>query len=199
MSSPHLDTSLTLLARLGAESVDAPTWDRFVRLYAPRILEWCRHWGLQKADAEDVCQDVLLRVFRQMRTFEYQRGKSFRAWLKTVARRALLDWTDARRKPGRGAGDSASQDALDSVEAREDLVARLEAEFDRELLEAAADRVKRRVDPSTWEAFRLTAIEGLSGAEAADRIGLKVANVFVARGRVQKLLAEAIRELEQDE
>lgn len=194
-----MDTSLTLLARLGGEIPDAPVWDRFVRLYSPRVLEWCRHWGLQNADAEDVCQEVLLRVARQMRTFEYQRGKSFRAWLKTVAKRALLDWIEAGRKPGRGSGDTTNQDALESVEAREDLVARLEAEFDRELLEVAADRVKRRVDPTSWEAFRLTAVEGLSGADAAARIGLKVANVFVAKGRVQKMLKEEVRALEQDE
>ncbi|MFO0957096.1 MAG: sigma-70 family RNA polymerase sigma factor [Isosphaeraceae bacterium] len=194
-----MDTSLTLLARLGGEAADPPVWDRFVRLYSPRILEWCRHWGLQDADAEDVCQEVLIRVARQMRTFEYQRGKSFRAWLKTVTKRAWIDWQEAGRKPGRGTGDSDNQSALESVEAREDLVARLEADFDRELLEAAADRVKRRVDPTTWEAFRLTAVEGLSGADAAARLGLKVANVFVAKGRVQKLLSEEVRALERDE
>lgn len=194
---PH--TSPTLLARLGGASTDAPAWDQFVRQYGARVLAWCRHWGLQPADAEDVCQDVLLRVARKMCDFKYEKGKSFRAWLKTVARGALADWRKAGHKPGRGSGDSAVLEALDSAEARDDLLARIEAEFDRELLEVATARVKLRVDTPTWEAFRLTAVAGLSGAEAAERTGLKVATVFVAKGRVQKMLQEEIHALEQDE
>ena len=50
--------------------------------------------------------------------------------------------------------------------------------------------------PSTWEAFRLTALESLSGAEAARRLGATVAAVFVSKHRVQKLLKEEIRRLE---
>lgn len=194
-----MDTSLTLLARLRGQVTDAPAWEQFVRRYGPQVVEWCRRWGLQRADAEDVCQDVLLRVARQMRAFEYQKGKSFRAWLKTLTRRALSDWFEAAGRPGRGTGHSSIQEVLDSVEAREDLLARVEAEFDLELLEVAAARVKSRVDSSTWEAFHLTAVEGLSGAQAAERIRLKVANVFVAKGRVQKMLKEELGTLEQDE
>ena len=194
---PH--TSPTLLARLGGDVTDAPAWDQFVRQYGSRILAWCRHWGLQPADGEDVCQDVLLRVARKMRDFRYEKGKSFRAWLKTVARGALADWRDAGRKPGRGSGDSDVQDVLNSAAARDDLLARIEAEFDRELLEVATARVKLRIDPPTWDAFHLMAVAGLSGAEAAERTGLKVATVFVAKSRVQKMLQEEIRTLEQDE
>lgn len=196
---PNTHTSPTLLARLGGEIMDAPAWERFVRQYGARILAWCRHWGLQPTDADDVCQDVLLRVARKMREFRYEPGKSFRAWLKTVARGALADWREAGRKPGRGAGDSDMQAVLESAEAREDLLERIDAEFDRELLEVAAARVKLRLDPTTWDAFHLTAVEGLSGAEAAHRTGLKVATVFVAKGRVQKMLQEEVRNLEQDD
>lgn len=196
---PNAHTSPTLLARLGGEITDAPAWDQFVRQYGARILAWCRHWGLQPNDAEDVCQDVLLRVARKMREFRYEPGKSFRAWLKTVARGALADWREAERKPGRASGGSDVQAVLESAEAREDLLARIDTEFDRELLEVAAARVKLRLDPPTWEAFHLTAVEGLSGAEAAQRTGLKVATVFVAKGRVQKMLQEEIRRLEQDD
>jgi RNA polymerase sigma factor (sigma-70 family) len=197
--SPRMDTSLALLARLRGEVIDAPAWEQFVRRYGPQVVEWCRRWGLQRADAEDVCQDVLMRVARQMRAFEYQKGKSFRAWLKTLTRRALSDWFESARRPGRGTGHSSIGAVLDSVEAREDLAARIEAEFDLELLEVAAARVKSRVDPSTWEAFHLTAVKGLSGAEAAERTCLKVANVFVAKGRVQKMIKDELITLEQDE
>jgi RNA polymerase sigma factor (sigma-70 family) len=190
-------TSASLLARLGGDTADAAAWDQFLRRYGPQVLAWCRRWEMQAADAEDVCQDVLLRVARQMRTFRYDPARSFRAWLKTVTRAAWADWLEAGRKPGRGSGDSVTQQALESVEARDDLVQRIEAEFDRELLDIAVARVRLRIDPTTWEAFKLTAMDGLPAAEAAARTGLKVATVFVAKGRVQRMLADEVAELER--
>ena len=85
---------------------------------------------------------------------------------------------------------------LQGVEARVDLCRQLEEAFDHELLEQAMARVKLRVMPHTWEAFRLTALEGRSGAETAGQLGMKVATVYVARSEVQKMLAAEIRGLE---
>jgi RNA polymerase sigma-70 factor (ECF subfamily) len=90
-------------------------------------------------------------------------------------------------------------DRLASVEARDDLLRQLDEEFDREVFEAAVGRVRLRVASQTWEAFRLTAREGLSGAEAAGQIGMQVAQVYVARRRVQAMLAEEVRSLESGE
>ena len=88
-------------------------------------------------------------------------------------------------------------DILHSVEAREDLVRQLDEEFDRELLREAMLRVRLRVAPQTWQAFTLTALDGLSGAAAAERIPMQVAQVFVAKRRVQKMLREEVARLEQ--
>jgi RNA polymerase sigma-70 factor (ECF subfamily) len=63
-------------------------------------------------------------------------------------------------------------------------------------LQEAMTRVRLRVAPQTWEAFRLTALEGLSGADAARQIPMQVAQVFVAKRRVQKMLREEIDRLE---
>ena len=90
----------------------------------------------------------------------------------------------------------ASQERLASLEAREDLIRRLEEEFDLELLEAATRIVRRRVTPQTWEAYQLTTSGGLSGAEAADRLGMSVAAVFMAKSSVKGMLQEQIRTLE---
>ena len=57
-------------------------------------------------------------------------------------------------------------------------------------------RVRLRVQPHTWEAFRLLALEGVSGADAAQKLGLKVATVFVARSKVHKLLKDEVRRLD---
>ncbi len=189
-------TSASLLARLGADPNDGASWDEFVRRYGRQVLGWCRHWRLQDADAEDVAQDVLLRVARQMRTFRYDAARSFRAWLKTVAHAAWCDWLEAQKRPGRGSGDSGVLELLGTIAARDDLLRALDEEYDRELLEAAAAQVRLRVAPATWDAFRLTALEGRPAAEAAGQLGMKVATVFVAKGRVQKMLQECVATLE---
>ena len=85
---------------------------------------------------------------------------------------------------------------MHTLPARDDLVARLEEQFDREVLEEASVRIRLRVEPSSWEAFQLTAIEGLTAAEAAARLGKQVAAVAKARRRVQKMLEEEVRKLE---
>jgi RNA polymerase sigma-70 factor (ECF subfamily) len=57
-------------------------------------------------------------------------------------------------------------------------------------------RVQVRIQVRTWDAFRLTALEGLSGAAAAEQLHMKVAAVFVAKREVKKRLAAEIRRLE---
>jgi RNA polymerase sigma-70 factor (ECF subfamily) len=188
-------TSASLLARLRQAPADQEAWAEFVDRYGPKVYGWCRHWGLQEADAQDVTQDVLVRLAAKMRGFDYDPTRSFRAWLKTLARHALSDFCTARGRVG-AAGGSGVVELLQTVEAREDLVRQLNEEFDREILDEAVTRVRARVAPKTWQAFELTAHEGRSGAETAAALGMTVAAVFVARGRVQRLLQEEVRRLD---
>jgi RNA polymerase sigma-70 factor (ECF subfamily) len=187
-------TSPTLLIRLRETPTDQAAWNEFVERYGRMIYRWCRQWNLQEADAEDVTQNVLADLARQMRSFEYRASGSFRGWLRTIAYRAWCDLLESRKTLG--SGDSAVLAFLHSVAARDDLLRHLADECDRELLEEAARRVRLRVEPSTWEAFRLTAQEGLSGAAAAEQLGLQVATVFKAKSRVQKMLQEELQKLE---
>ena len=60
-------------------------------------------------------------------------------------------------------------------------------------------QVRGRVAEPTWEAFRLTALEGLSGTEASRRLNMPVASVFVSKHRVQKMLREEVHRLGGDE
>ena len=190
-------TSASLLVRLRQEATDQAAWSEFVRRYGEPIYRWCRQWHLQEADAQDVTQTVLLKLSAKLRTFSYDPARSFRAYLKTLARYAWCDFLEQRKQPGAGSGDSAVLQALQGVEAGDDLVHRLNDEFDQELLAEARDRVQQRVEPHTWEAFRLTALEALSGAEVATRLGLKVATVFKAKSKVQQMLREEVARLEE--
>ena len=189
-------TSPTLLGRLRQDPADGAAWSTFVLRYGPRIHAWCRQWRLQEADAQDVTQDVLIKLVARMRTFTYDASGSLRGWLKTVTYHAWRDALDGRQRAVQGSGDSDVLAALNSVEVGEDLTRRLEQEFDLELLEEAAARVRLRVKPHTWEAYRLLTDESLTVAEVAGRLGMQVAMVFVARSKVKRMLREQIRQME---
>jgi RNA polymerase sigma-70 factor (ECF subfamily) len=197
MDSSH--TSPTLLGRLRQEPADQAAWEQFVERYGRLVFDWCRKGHLQDADAEDVTQMVLVRLAERMRTFAYDPAKSFRGWLRTLTQHAWSDFVEARQRGARATGDSAIAATLDTLPARDDLVARLEEQFDQEILEEASARVQLRIDPVTWEAFRLQAIEGLSGAETARRLQRTVAGVFKARTRVQGMLRDEVARLEGDD
>jgi RNA polymerase sigma-70 factor (ECF subfamily) len=192
------DTRITLLGRLRAQPSDPAVWSEFVDWYGRNIHAWCRAWGLQESDCQDVTQEVFLNLSVKMHRFCYNNQGSFRAWLKTLTRRAWHAYVTKQRKAGRGSGDEATLEILNELKAREDLKQRLDEAFDQELLKEAANLVQLRVEPRTWEAFNLLAVEGLSGADAAARLQMKVATVFVARSKVQRMLREELARLEQD-
>jgi RNA polymerase sigma-70 factor (ECF subfamily) len=192
-----LQTRITLLRRLQQD--DKAAWDEFVALYGPRICQWCRHWRLQDADMLDVTQAVLLKLAQQVKNkrFSPEKQKSFRGWLKTVTYHAWCDYVTGCQRSGRGSGDSGVREVLESQEAGDSLVRHIDEDYERVLLEEASARVRQRVAANTWEAFRLTALEGLSGAEAAARLNMKVATVFVAKSTVKRMLQEEVQQLDQ--
>ena len=191
----QMQTRLSLLFRLTQPGpFNERAWHEFVDQYAPLIYSWCRRYNLQDSDAKDVTQQVLLKLAVHLPNFSYDPTKSFRAWLRTLSYHAWVDFLSDRGE--RSSGDSGVWAVLNSVESRQDLLQRIDEEFDMERLEQAMARVRERVEPATWDAFHLTAIEGVRAAEVARRLGKKVATVYVARGNVQKMLRAEIAYLE---
>jgi RNA polymerase sigma-70 factor (ECF subfamily) len=194
--NPDDDTSVTLMMRLGQSPADVAAWDRFVERYQPMIRAWCLKWGAQPFDADDVAQQVLTKLVTAMNSFSYDPGRSFRAWLKTVTRNVWIDLATANQT--RAAADPARLPAIpDSHDALADLERQMEDALDRELLELAMRRVEKRVKPATWQAFRLTVIDSRPGNEVARELGMRVAHVFVAKHRVQKMLEQEVRDLQR--
>ena len=191
-------TSGTLLIRL-RELDDREAWNEFVERYTPRIYGWCRRYRLQESDAADVTQEVLGKLVKVIRSFEYDpRRGSFRGWLKTVTNNAVRDFLSDLSRPDRGSGDSRIGAALAAIQdpaAIGELTAALEEEAVRTLLREAEERVRLRVQPHTWQAYRLSAVEAIPAAEVAVRLALPVAEVYVAKSRVVKLLRKEIERL----
>jgi RNA polymerase sigma-70 factor (ECF subfamily) len=186
------DPRLLSRIRKGPSNAD---WSDFVQRYGPKVRAWCRHWGLQEADAEDVTQIVLVKLLEKLRTFAYDPAQSFRAWLKTVTRHAWQDFVERQRHLVPGSGDSKVRQRLEAVEAGEDLLQQLEEEFERAQLEEAMARVQGRVESRTWEAFfRLTFLEE-SGRSVAAALHMGIGAVYMAKNRVQTMLQQEIEKL----
>lgn len=192
-------TRLSLLMALRSDPDDQSAWSAFVDRYGPQIYAWCRRWKLQEADAQDVTQMVLVKVIRNLPHFTYDPSRSFRGWLRTLTSNSWSDFFGDQARAVRGSADETVAAMLDTVEARVDLARHLEEAFDQELLELAKEEVIGRVEPHTWEAFRLTAIEGIAAAEVAARLGIRVATVYRARHVAQTMLRETLAALEAGE
>src|SRR6266404_2049304 len=104
--TPMADTPVTFLNRLCVRP-DEDSWKRFVDLYAPLIRGWLRRYSVSEEDAEDLAQEVLAVVVRELPSFQHnhQRG-AFRSWLRTVAVNQLRALWCTRRGEAAVTGNS---------------------------------------------------------------------------------------------
>jgi RNA polymerase sigma factor (sigma-70 family) len=190
-----LSTRGSLIGRLGHATDSAAAWEEFVRIYGPEVLRWCRGHGLQESDAADVCQDVLVRFWKQASNFQYDPSRRFRSYLRQILASALAGWS-AKRRHEKPPGSATAEAALDSLPARETLASRIEMAYDTELLALAMREVQPRVSPHTWRAFEMLALEHRPGREVAEALGISVDLAYAARHNVQKMIRNAIARLE---
>lgn len=183
------DTPATLLDRLRRPG-DPAAWAQFVHLYTPLIYRWAQQLGLGPAESADLVQDVFVALLKALPDFEYDRRRSFRAWLCTLARNKVRD---ARRKHAptlAGSGlDGLAGGALDPA------VDVDEAEYRRYLADRALQLAKREFAPATWQAFWGVVVEGRAAGEVAKQLGVTANAVYLARGRVLRRLREALEGL----
>jgi RNA polymerase sigma-70 factor (ECF subfamily) len=188
-------TRYALLARLRAPG-DQAAWAEFVALYEPLVYRLARRRGLQDADAEDLCQEVFRAVAGAVGRWD-PAGGSFRGWLLRVARNLLVNLLARQRRHPRGSGDSAVQALLAERPGPDpDASALFDAEYARRLFEWAAEAVRGEFTRKTWEAFRLTAVEGRKAAAAAAELGMTAGAVYVARSRVLARLRAKVGQLD---
>jgi RNA polymerase sigma-70 factor (ECF subfamily) len=190
-------TRASLLVRL-RDPHDGVAWGQFVDLYAPLIYGYVRKQGLQDADAADVCQDVLTAVAGAVGRLDYDPARgAFRNWLFTVVRNKILNWRATRANKAIGSGDSATQKRLEQCPAPDTDDAEWQAEWDRRLFAWACEQVRPSVTAATWQAFWRTAFEDQPGKRVAADLGMSVAAVYLARGRVLARLKDLIRSAEE--
>ncbi len=191
-------TRPSLLARI-RDRTDQRAWAEFVDVYAPLVYGFAQKHGLQDADAADLTQEVLRAVAGSAARLEYDpRRGSFRGWLFTIVRNEMHDLVAARRRPGAGSGDTDAQRRLEQHPDRAADEALWEREYEQQLFAWAAEQVRRDFQETTWQAFWLTAVQGKSGKETADTLGMTTAAVYLAKRRVMTRLKEQIEQLQAE-
>ena len=103
-------TPLSLLERLKVAKPDASDWQRLQEIYPPLIRSWLARVPGVRDEIDDLTQEVLVVLFREMSSFERRRDGSFRAWLRQVTVNRVRAFQKARqRRPIAGLGEAADQ------------------------------------------------------------------------------------------
>src|SRR5205823_6432422 len=137
---------------------------------------------------------ILLTVVKHLPTFQHSgnRGAS-RSWLRTIVSSRTTDYWRAIDGRAQASGGSGATAALQQIEDPDsDLNRSWDEEHDRYVLNCLLDLVEEEFEPATLRAFRRLALDGASGAETAQELGLSLAAVYVAKSRVlQRIRQEA--------
>ena len=184
-------TSITLLVKLH-NPVDQDAWERFVQLYAPMLVKWSRHRGFLVSDAEDIAQEVCIRVVKAFKAdgFEQTGDRSFRRWLSTIYCNVCHDFRVRQAKrphlPGANMPDVAAPDPEQELE---------ELEYRRALVQSAMAIIKCDFEERTWVAFDCYVLQGRPAAEVAAKLNVTTSIVHHARERVLQRLREEVEGL----
>ena len=197
-----LPTRQSLLSRL--REWDSTGWREFFDTYWRLIYNVARKAGLADAEAQDVVQNTFIYLTRRMPEFHYDPARgSFKSWLRVVTRsRISVHRRQARTKPlirdpapGRD-GESVLEeipdpagDVLDEVWQRE---------WEENLVNTALRRLRAKVSARQLLIFHLASVEGLPLTQVAKKLDVSLAQVYLARHRVGKLLKAEVRRFREE-
>jgi RNA polymerase sigma factor (sigma-70 family) len=155
-------------------------------------LGWLRRYDVQDSDANDLVQEVLLAVSKDLSKFEH-RGQpgAFRGWLKAIlVNRLRKFWRSRDRRPqARGDSDIDARLAqLDDPASEMSLI--WNREHDQYVLAATAGSRRASLRPSTWTAFCRVALDGAKPDVVAEEMGISLNAVCLAKSRVLSRLRQ---------
>jgi RNA polymerase sigma-70 factor (ECF subfamily) len=190
------ETSVSLLDRL-RQSADAAAWQRLVEVYTPLLHGWLRQQAVLPEDADDLVQDVLGVVWRELPRFKHNRRPgAFRCWLRTIAVNRLRAFWKSRRARPRAAGGGEVERRLAELEDPSSGLSQFwDREHDEHVLRRLLELLEPEFTPATWQAFRQLALEARPAAEVARGLGTTVNAVLLARSRVLRRLRREARGL----
>jgi RNA polymerase sigma-70 factor (ECF subfamily) len=179
-----METSASLLERLRT-APDEAAWRRLDDLYRPLIRRWLGRDPSLGAEADDVAQEVMSVLVRELPGFQRQRTGSFRRWLRTVTAHRLAAYYRSRQNRPQAMG-AFGEDCLltDLADPNSELARQWDEEHDRYVLRRLMDLIEPMFESKTLDAFRRVVFDGVAPRQVAEELGLTYAAVVLAKSRV---------------
>lgn len=200
-------TRRSLIMRLG-DWKDQRSWDEFYRTYWRLIYSVALKAGLREDEAWDVVQETVLTIAKQSLKGSYdpERG-SFKMWLWNVTRWRINDQFRQRGKapvPATVTGDSTATPTREPVEnvpdtSQNNFTEIWEREWQQNVMKAALERVKMRVSPRQFQIFDYNVLQGMSATDVRRKLGVSMAQVYLAKHRVGGILKKEIAYIREQE
>jgi RNA polymerase sigma-70 factor (ECF subfamily) len=188
---PEIPRELVARARSG----DDAALERLVEAAYPRVRRWALVHTGEEAEADDLTQDVLIRMIRSLDGFQGE--ARFATWLYSVTRNAALDRHRRGRRQSLTTAQASDADALRPWRPEDPVRATERRELGRLLRSHFAELPERQ-----RAVFDLVELQGLSASEAAELMGIEPvsvrAHLFKARRRMRARMLEQHPELAED-
>jgi RNA polymerase sigma-70 factor (ECF subfamily) len=189
-------TSLGLLDRLRHAKPDAEDWRRLHDLYLPLIRHWLSRLPSLQDEIDDLTQEVLVVLFRELPAFERRRHGSFRAWLRQITvNRTRIFCKTRRKQPVAGSGSEVEELLTQLEDSSSELARQWDRDHDKHVFQKLLTIVEPDFAPATWQAFHRFALDGQSAARVAKELGMSDSAVVQAKARVLKRLREEAGDL----
>ena len=197
-----IETRETLLERLKGID-DHASWQDFFDTYWRLIYGVAVKAGLNEDEAQDVLQDTVVTVAKNIPGFQYDPTKcAFKTWLLNLTRWRIVDQIRKRKFKVSGQGiakwDDSAPPALEEIDdpAGCNLEAIWNQEWEANLLEAATQRIKGQVSAKQYQMFYLHVLKDLPVKEVAQRVGASMGSVYLTKHRVGRMLRREIKLLQ---
>lgn len=198
-----IPTRDSLLSRL-KDWEDGESWREFFHTYWKLIYATARRAGLNDAEAQEVVQETIIEVCRHMPGFRYDRTRgSFKSWLLRMTHWRIKNLV--RRRQREAARTVSFQDTRAETEAVEsvpdsaphDLVEIWEQEWERNLFDAALQRIKVKVNPKHYQIFDLVVLKRRPIKRVCDLLQVNAAQVYLVRHRLTALVKKEVKAVEK--
>src|SRR5437667_11470335 len=204
-----IPTRQSLLSRL-KNLEDQASWQDFFDTYWRLIYAVAMKSGLTEAEAQDAVQETVIAVARNISEFRYDPKKcSFKSWLMMLTRQRIIwqlrkrhelparHWTRLSTVPS--AENSERTATIDTIPDPNSLSldGLWEAEWEKKLMSAELEQVKRQVSGKQFQIFDLYALQNWPVRDVTRTLRVSAAQVYLAKHRVSALLKKELKKLER--
>jgi len=195
-----LQTRQSLIDRLKNHG-DSESWEEFFNIYWKLIYSYAMRSKLNDSEAQEVVQETVIAVSKQMPDFKYDRSKgSFKSWLLHLTSWRIADQYRKRQH------EAAVMQPLDDSSGETPLINTIpdpvnlndaiwNEEWERNLIESALQQLKARVKPKQYQIFDLYVLKGWPIGKVTATLGVNFGQVYLAKHRLNSLLRKEIRAL----